>query len=61
MTESELRQKLEEIDDRLRKIHAKLYGTRAFFPHEDLRELAEKADILEDEKRRIQGHLKAHA
>jgi hypothetical protein len=29
-------------------------------PHEDLRELAEEADILEDEKRRIQGYLKVH-
>jgi len=61
MNESELRQKLEEIDERLGKIHAKLYGARALFPHEDLRELAEEADILEDEKRRIQGYLKAHA
>lgn len=46
------------ISERLRVLHAKLYGGVPLRPHEDFQSLQKEADLLEDEKRRITKHLK---
>jgi len=59
MTESELKQRLQEIDDRLQEIYSMLW-TGHVPAHEGLLDLADESETLEDEKRRIRGYLKAY-